>query len=150
VSYYFFDTSALHKRYVVETGSGWSRRVLSKSGGNTIFVSELARIEVVSALSRLHRESRMTVQRYRRATALLYWHLDRSYAVVDVRPMIIADAVDLVARYPLRTLDAIQLASALNAQQAMGQPLIFVSADKQLLKAAVAKGFQTEDPNLHP
>jgi len=53
----------------------------------------------------------------------------------------------------LRAYDAVQLASALIANQALTlrqlPPLTFVSADDRLIKVAMAEGLATENPNLH-
>ncbi|MBI2301232.1 MAG: nucleic acid-binding protein, partial [Armatimonadetes bacterium] len=54
----------------------------------------------------------------------------------------------------LRGYDAVQLASALSLQQrlpAAGAALdLFVSADADLNRAAVAAGLTVEDPDQHP
>ncbi len=42
-------------------------------------------------------------------------------------------------RYPLRTLDAIHLASAIELQSHLEEPSVLISADTQLLKAAAAE-----------
>jgi predicted nucleic acid-binding protein len=55
-----------------------------------------------------------------------------------------------IARYPLRALDAIQLASAVQAVQLLSVAVTFASADQNLLAAAAAEGFSTDDPNAHP
>jgi predicted nucleic acid-binding protein len=37
MSAYYFDTSALVKRYVAEIGSGWVRSVMARRAGNMIY-----------------------------------------------------------------------------------------------------------------
>ncbi|MDZ4766916.1 MAG: hypothetical protein SGI73_20445 [Chloroflexota bacterium] len=56
----------------------------------------------------------------------------------------------MTERYPLRTLDALQLASALVATNFLPDAPIFISADLKLLAAASAEGLPTDDPNAHP
>jgi predicted nucleic acid-binding protein len=62
-------------------------------------------------------------------------------------------AGELVGRHPLRAYDAIQLASALQAQanltQAAGPLLTFIAADDNLLTVAQAEGLLTDNPNRH-
>jgi hypothetical protein len=62
-------------------------------------------------------------------------------------------ARDLLERYPLRAYDAVQLASALVANQALQDaqlsPLVFASADDRLNTAATAEGLGVENPNYH-
>ena len=48
---FFFDTSALLKRYVQESGSSWVREALAVPG-RRIYVARIARLECISALSR--------------------------------------------------------------------------------------------------
>ncbi len=39
--FYFVDTSALGKRYIVETGSVWMRTLLNPATGNQIIIVRL-------------------------------------------------------------------------------------------------------------
>jgi predicted nucleic acid-binding protein len=81
-------------------------------------------------------------------------HTRREYVVIGLTPQVVRRAQDLLAAHPLRTYDAVQLASALesNIRLVIAQlaPVIFVSADARLLVAAAAEGLLTEDPNTHP
>jgi hypothetical protein len=56
--------------------------------------------------------------------------------------------------HPLRTYDAVQLASALESTTRLVAagllPLRFVSADARLLVAAATEGLMTEEPQAHP
>ncbi len=49
---YYFDTSALVKRYVTETGTGWVQAVTDPVNGHDIFVAKIAGPEAVSAFVR--------------------------------------------------------------------------------------------------
>jgi predicted nucleic acid-binding protein len=53
---YYFDTSALAKRYVVEVGSAWVQTIVAQQSGQTIYTSVLTQPELVSALRRRVRE----------------------------------------------------------------------------------------------
>ncbi|MBM3891158.1 MAG: type II toxin-antitoxin system VapC family toxin, partial [Verrucomicrobia bacterium] len=44
---YFLDSSALVKRYVRETGSGWVGQLTQPGAGNTLIVSEISFVEVI-------------------------------------------------------------------------------------------------------
>jgi predicted nucleic acid-binding protein len=67
---------------------------------------------------------------------------------------VVERACQLLERYALRAYDAIQLASALIANQALVAAGLgmatFLSADQRLLQAAAAEGLNTDDPNQHP
>ncbi len=54
---YFIDTSALVKKYITETGSHWVRAVTDPQSGNRIILARITWIEMLSAYSRLKRES---------------------------------------------------------------------------------------------
>jgi predicted nucleic acid-binding protein len=62
-----------------------------------------------------------------------------SYIRIEVSPEIVESARDLVQRRPLRALDALHLASAVNLQDSVGEPVTFVAADRRLLAAAEAE-----------
>lgn len=50
---YFWDSSALIKRYITEVGTPWVRGVIIPSAGNTAIMAEITRIELASALGRI-------------------------------------------------------------------------------------------------
>lgn len=147
---YFFDASALIKRYLWEIGSEWVRRLIAREQPR-IFISALSGVEVVAAIMRKSRTG--DVRRAERDKALDAFkrELSRSYAVVSAEPTVIHKAMDLLGSYPLRAYDAVQLASAL-ALPALppGMKLTFVSADDRLLAVTKKLGLSVENPSLHP
>jgi hypothetical protein len=145
----FVDTSALVKRYIVETGSVWVRNLVRSSTPNVILISEIAPVEMFSAFSRLHREGNLSDLRQTRLENVFLQHMKNEYLVVPVNGSVLLQSRQLVSQYPLRTLDAIQLASALNAAVILGETITFVSADKRLLAVAIAEGLKADDPNAH-
>jgi uncharacterized protein len=58
---YFFDSSALVKRYVREQGSAWVCEITATEGGHLIRLSLLTSIEIASALARRQREGGLTL-----------------------------------------------------------------------------------------
>ena len=121
----YFDTSALLKRYLFEPGAERARalqrtfRVLS---------SAVAPVEVASALSR-HRalanltERQLTAILSRIRSDRLRWDL------MEVSPVILNRAEELVTQTSLRPLDAIHVASALAFRSATGIRVPFITAD---------------------
>jgi predicted nucleic acid-binding protein len=59
VADYFFDSSALVKAYLAETGTGWVRTILDDPK-HRISISALAEVEVISALTRRFNEGDLT------------------------------------------------------------------------------------------
>lgn len=143
MSAFFVDTSALAKRYLVEIGTTWTRSWTKSAAGNVIIIAELTSVEMFSLLNRRLREGSLTPSSMNRLQQLFLGHLQFEYLVVFSFSQIHVLARDLVNRYPLRALDAIQLASAVHAVSLLATPMTFVSA-------AAAEGFITDDPNLHP
>jgi uncharacterized protein len=150
VSVFYLDTSALLKRYIVETGTQWTRRLLSPVSGNTLLISELATTVTFSTFARLLREKKITALRHTRLRSAISLHMKTHYSVVILESNIIEVSKDLVTRHPLRALDALHLASALIVQSVLTQPITFITADLRLLAAAQGEGFAVDDPNAHP
>jgi predicted nucleic acid-binding protein len=144
------DTSALAKRYIRERGSTWTVNQLDPSSGNVVIISNLTTVELFSAFARRIRDGTLQANAVTILRNNLLVHVEEEYLVVSVQEQIFISARNLVTNYPLRTLDAIQLACALHATTLLNEPMTFVSADPNLLTAAVAEGFPTDDPNAHP
>ena len=151
---YFLDSSALIKRYIVEPGTTWVRSLSNRSSGNTVIIAQITQIEIVSGASRRVREGTLTTRTARAVRLLIDRHVRRAYVVIGLTPQVVRRAEDLLAVHPLRTYDAVQLASALESNTrivaAELSPVRFVSADARLLVAAATEGLMTEDPNAHP
>jgi hypothetical protein len=150
LSIYFLDTSALGRRYLKEVGSVWINALIEPEAGNTIIVSELAVVEVTSILARRHRDGAISRLEFSNIRADFLLHIDTEYKVILLNSMVVALASDLFIRHPLRSLDALQLASAIASSRGLGFQPIFLSADNRLLAAAGAEGFPVDNPYNHP
>jgi len=133
----FFDSSALAKRYVEEVGSDRVQDILSSA--TSLTVSVLCIPEIVSALCRRRREQRLSQQQYLSAKQALFVDIDDMIVVSSTR-QVIARAVEILERWPLRSSDSIHVASAVewSAQ-------LFVSSDERQCAAARAYGLQVEE-----
>ncbi len=85
---------------------------------------------------------------------LLSRHCTAEYRLVAAKQGILDRAVDLTQRHRLRGYDAVQLVTALAANNTLLRialpGLTFVAADADLVAAARAEGLGADDPNLHP
>lgn len=107
--------------------------------------------ELAAALSRMQRLSRFGKSFMNNAFArfrsdlrqrLFYHH------PLDEQTLFLAS--DLALRHPLKGYDAVQVASALLAQQQLERAEVtFVSSDQQVLRVAEAEGLATDDPEQH-
>jgi uncharacterized protein len=150
LSDFFVDTSALGKRYVVETGSSWVRSWILPRYSNSIVISRLAAVEIISLLTRKQREGLITTAEFLRIRNNFSVHLRTLYTVIELDHRVLGTARHLLVRHPLRTLDAIQLACAIEASRFFGSNPTFISADVRLLAIAAAEGLPIDDPNAHP
>ena len=133
----YFDTSALVKRYVNEAGR---REVLQLLRRHECVASAVLTVEIRSALRRRAAEGTLDAARVPEILGRIA--ADREYwTLVGVGAEVLRDAETLVASHPLRTLDAIHVASAqLFAARTSSPHLLFVSADMRQTEAATAIG----------
>lgn len=124
----FIDTSSLAKRYIEETGSIEVDQYFVT--GNSIYLAPTTPIEIRSVLSRRLREKSLvesTVQ-----LALGEWMKEEPlYTIMLFTENLRNDAIEVMEQTGIRTLDAIQLASA-----RLSNASVFVTSDKALASAA--------------
>jgi predicted nucleic acid-binding protein len=145
----FFDTSALAKLYHQEAGSDFMIRIGSEPGSRH-WISRLSVAEMESVLAGRVRSSTMTVGDADFARRCMAADLNQRrllVAPVDLRHF--NKAASLLQMYGvsegLRTLDAIQMAVALELAQ-MQRIGLFVAADKRLCRVAALAGLATINP----
>lgn len=141
MSYYYFDTSALAKRYIHETGTEEVQRIFSRR--DTFATSILAWAEFQALTARLVREGYLTKKQ---APQLLKQFAQdyEALMVVSLTAEINARITQLVVRHPLRGADAIHLASATLLAESLS--LVFVCSDLRLLHAAESVGLKVLNP----
>lgn len=150
---YYLDSSALAKRYLVETGDAWIRRITAPTAGNVLIVSRITLVEVASALGRRYREASISAADYTSQLNALRFDVQTSCQVIELNSRLAEEALQLTQHHPLRGYDAVQLASGLAANRLLinsgARPLIFLTADRRLLAIAQAEGLIVDNPNLH-
>jgi uncharacterized protein len=128
----YFDASALAKRYVREKGSLRVRRLLSSHLPAT---SRYSAVEIASALARRVREGAVAEEDCERVLTALSEDL-AAMLVVELTAEVVTRAQALLQRHPLRAGDAVQLASCLELQSELGEPISLVVFDDRLAAAA--------------
>lgn len=147
---FFLDTSALVKRYLHEKGSAYIRR-LFQTDGAIFYQTFLAPLEMTSALYRRHRGGLISIEELSFLLGSYGAHSHRDYLLIAHSESLMDMAEALIGRHPLRTLDALQLASALELRHALpadAPPLIFLAADERLNEAARKEHLQAENPEV--
>lgn len=150
MSRYFFDTSALFKRYWNEVGSAWVQVETSQSNQNTIIVAQITDVELMSVAARLMREHKLNSRMFQAIRLTVHRHMERQCRIIALNTDVSQTAQSLLKTYPLRAADAIQLASATVANRILSAgkqtPLTFVSSDARLLNAAAQAGMPIHEP----
>src|SRR4051812_19155653 len=119
---FYFDTSALVKRYVREPGSTWVRQICeprdqeTNMPTNLLMIGSITVVEVAAALSILERRKLFPSKIIERAYRKFFVDFRNEYQVSEVTPDLMTRAAELARRYPLKAYDAVQLALALAAQ----------------------------------
>lgn len=137
----FADSSALVKLYADEVGHLDVRRL-----DEPFVVSQLARVEVPSALWRKQRMGELSPEDASLLTEAFeadwFGTQDEESRFLVIRPiaLILDNAARLVAAHGLRAYDGIQLASALAVGEADTGCRTFAAFDDKLRAAAAAEG----------
>jgi uncharacterized protein len=125
---YFFDTSALVKLYHEESGDIVVLPIYY--GENEIFISELSRIEFISATHKKFRNKEINTRILRITIDKFISDFNDRFHIIPLVSSLVDIAFDLITEYGrskhLITLDAIQLASFLAIAD---DDTTFVSAD---------------------
>ena len=148
---YFFDSSALAKLYQTETGSAKVEAVF-READRTILISRLTAVEINSVFARRVRMGDLTAAD---ATSLRHHFLNDvatgTFQVVAITDQHFSEAERLLIQYAatnsLRTLDALQLAVALDLHQ-RGSLNSVLAADNTLIEVAVTEGLPVTNPEI--
>ncbi|MCA1614267.1 MAG: type II toxin-antitoxin system VapC family toxin [Acidobacteria bacterium] len=150
---YFFDTSALVKRYVNEQGSTWVAAAIDPATGARVYVAAITGVEVVSAIARKLKGNHVSASDAVIAASRFHYDFANEYRIVSISDAVINRSIILAETHALRGYDAVQLGAALEIngrRMTFGaMPLTLVTSDTELLTAAFAEKLLTDDPNLH-
>ncbi len=120
MTFAYFDTSALIKRYVRERGS---TRVVSLMRRHELLSSAITPVEVMSALSRRRRDRELSEEDFVQSERIR-WEL------VEVGETVLNRAEEIVqGTVPMRALDAVHVASLMAFQVASSIQIPFVTGD---------------------
>ena len=154
MSAYFFESSALVKRFTTERGSRFVLSLLRPSAKNRLYAARVTEVEVCAALVRRQRGGTVSVDQAAKGLHRLHRDFSRRFTLISMNETVIVEALRLAETHGLRGYDAIQLSAAAEANReraALGLlELILVSADAELNKAAEVQGLTVENPNNYP
>jgi len=136
----FADTSALLKLFLKETHSGAVRELFSDPSARPL-ASRITWVEALAGLARRQRMGTTTEDaiRYSRRELHRLWPF---FTLVEVTSELTERAGDYSETLGLRGFDAVQLASAVELQQALAEPVRFACFDYGLNQAARVLGLE--------
>jgi hypothetical protein len=151
MTHYYFDSSALVKRYVAEIGTAWVQSVCAPTAKHILYTVRVSGAEIVAALFRRARTGTLVLADAHTAAAQFKLDFQNEYQIAEITEALTLEAMRLAETHGLRGYDSLQLAAALSLQNlraSLALPsIIFVSADEALNQVAIAEGLQVDNPN---
>lgn len=144
MAYFYFDTTALAKRYCLELGTHKVNEILQEKR-NQVILSECTVTELFSTLNKKVRRNDLTRDDY--YTVVYKFESDAElglFKIIDMSPMVIRSSKLLLLQHPyLRFSTALQLSYAIEVFAL--KPTI-VSSDIHLLETCKLSGFKILNP----
>lgn len=140
----YFDTCALVKRYYREQGHENVKQLIGVQT-NQIVLSNLGAVEISSVLRKKYRTGGLTEENTKKRLSRFIYDGQQRYTLFPVTTSILGEAMGLIAKHDLRSLDAIHLATARKIRSEV-QRFQFITSDEDLFEAADAENMQPIDP----
>ena len=150
--YFYFDASALVKRYTRESGSDKMLFLFANVPLARLLCLTIGAMEVFWICVRKRNDGRITSHQFERAVTHLKREVINSqsdFKTISVPDSLVWDAIPLIETHSLNSVDAMVLRSALEAATNLRRPgdtLVLVASDQRLLRAARAEGLQVFNP----
>ena len=154
--HFYFDASALAKRYTDEVGSDKIDFFFDNVPLERLSCLTLGAIEVFWICVRKRNDNRITSHQFERATTHLRHEVinnQSGFKTISVPDSLVWDSIRLIERYSLNSVDAMVLRSALDTAtelRSTDDKLVLVASDQRLLRAAHAEGLQIFNPEIDP
>ncbi len=132
MSFAYFDTSAVVKRYVLEPGSAQVRGLLRR---HDFLSSAITPLEILSALGQRKRSGELSAKNFTATIRRL--GTDRArWELIELTAVVLNRAEGIIPQSSVRALDALHIASVLVFQAAAGLRVPFVTGDRKQRDAA--------------
>ena len=152
--YFYFDASALVKRYTRESGGDKMLFLFRNVPLGRLLCLTIGAIEIFWICVRKRNDGRITSHQFDRAVA----HLRRevidsqsAFKTLSIPDSLVWNSMNLIETHSLNSVDAIVLRSALDMAVELrntGNTLVLVASDQRLLRAARAEGLQIFNPEV--
>lgn len=144
---YYFETSALVKRYLEEQGSKQVNRLFeSRTDQDAFASSRFTTLEVEATVARLHRANLLSEQLYGSILSAYLSDLEGFFLVLPISGSLLSSSVEAVKNYALRAGDAIHLATVLRIRDSLNEDVTLVTSDQELVQAGAEAGLTVIDP----
>ena len=144
---YYFDSSALVKRYHSEKGTEIVDKIIYELGkGDEAVISYFAILEIVSALRRKLKNKEITKKVFDMAIATFLSEVTEYFSVRPIDEQILSIATNLVIEHGLKAADSLHLATAKEIANFTSKSVVFIASDKELLDTATLEKIETLDP----
>jgi len=156
---YFFDSSALVKRYTPGDGTRWVQALTDPAAGNDIYIARITGAETIAAIKKKVRERQVDESDAKKVITDFRRDFTTQYQIIEITDQVVSRAMSLIESHILAGYDGVQLAASMEINDellAIGMPVVgvpaltLISADKQLNTAAGAEGLVVENPKSHP
>lgn len=152
--YFYFDASALVKRYTQETGSDRINFLFNNVPLNRMMCLIIGIVELFWICVRKKNDGRITNLDFSQAGINFNYEVignQSDFKTIPVPDPLVWDSMGLIETHSLNSVDAIVLRSALDIATELystGNTLVLVASDQRLLRAARTEGLQTFNPEL--
>ena len=152
MNYFYFDASALAKRYVEETGSDLIDEIFDNVPLTRLMCLILGASEVFWILVRKRNDGRITPVDFSQAAMHFNQEVtadESDFITISVPDSLVLASMDLIDSHSINSTDATVLQSALDTAtrlRNLGDDLVLVAADGRLLRAARAEGLSVFNP----
>jgi predicted nucleic acid-binding protein len=150
--YFYFDASALAKRYIEEVGSDKIDFLFANVPLTRLQCLTIGAVEVFWICIRKRNDGRISADQFAESTTYLKSEIidiQSNFRKVSVRDFFVWDAMPLIETHSLNSVDAMVLSSALKVAthlRSTRDTSVFVASDQRLLRAARAEGLQIFNP----
>ncbi|MCS6859078.1 MAG: type II toxin-antitoxin system VapC family toxin [Abditibacteriales bacterium] len=153
MNYFYWDASALGKRYTAEVGTTLVNHLFAGVSKDRLMALSIAIGEVTSIMVRRHNAGVIGDVEFAQALAEFRTEVvdAADFRLESVADSLVRASLDFIERYSLNATDGIVLCSALevaNALRGGGDDLVLVASDLRLLRAAQGEGLTTFNPEL--
>ena len=152
--YFYFDASALAKRYTDEVGSDEIDFFFDNVPLERLSCLTIGTMEVFWICVRKQNDGRITRHQFERAVALLRREVIDSqsdFKKISVPDSLVWNSMRLIETHSLNSVDALVLRSALDIAtelRSTNDTLVLVASDQRLLRAAHTEGLQVFNPEI--